>query len=444
MKKLLLLLALASQFANAQITPDYFVLSEYASYPVAKGKIYRYVDAIVGKTTKLAAYAIPDSIVSASAGLHNVVAVGSSGRAYFVHRGDLGFDVLPITNGVSSTGIFSTYAVITSDKTVSIVREDTLQKVGKLNAKNVIQAKASYDLITLDGDGNVFDYAWKPWATTALTDKNIKSVSDIINLQPTKVQLPGPASMVTSGLSGHSAAIVNGDVYVWGYDPRHAGFANGGITIPQKLSTPEKIKSIEAGPESLHMIGLSGKLYGLGDQAQGEVGNGVRDPRVISTNTRDGAWKMILATVVEVGRGRTYDLICKGNSYCFYTFARETNGMWSSWGGRAKGGILANGIFMFGETASSRSNIGDVAAPTRITVPVTGMYVADSMFAAKYYPPSEPADPAPPAPPKPAPTLLLTIHVYTDKTTSTAKSINKKKTLLADIRVYEDGSIQKQ
>ena len=45
-------------------------------------------------------------------------------------------------------------------------------------------------------------------------------------------------------------------------------------------------------------------------------------------------------------------------------------------------------------------------------------------------------------PPPPAKTLLLTIHVYTDKTVSTAKSINKRKTLLTDIKVYSDGSIE--
>lgn len=43
----------------------------------------------------------------------------------------------------------------------------------------------------------------------------------------------------------------------------------------------------------------------------------------------------------------------------------------------------------------------------------------------------------------PAKTLLLTIHVYTDKTVSTAKALNKRKTLLTDIKVYSDGSIEK-
>lgn len=44
-------------------------------------------------------------------------------------------------------------------------------------------------------------------------------------------------------------------------------------------------------------------------------------------------------------------------------------------------------------------------------------------------------------PPLPAKQLFLTGHVYTDKTISTAKSINTKKTLLTNIRIYDDGSV---
>lgn len=48
----------------------------------------------------------------------------------------------------------------------------------------------------------------------------------------------------------------------------------------------------------------------------------------------------------------------------------------------------------------------------------------------------------PPAPPPPpTKTLLLTIHVYSDKTVSTAKSVNSKKTLVTNVKVYSDGSI---
>jgi hypothetical protein len=46
-------------------------------------------------------------------------------------------------------------------------------------------------------------------------------------------------------------------------------------------------------------------------------------------------------------------------------------------------------------------------------------------------------------PPPPVKTLLLTIHVYSDKTVSTAKAVNTKKTLVTNIKVYSDGSIEK-
>jgi hypothetical protein len=51
---------------------------------------------------------------------------------------------------------------------------------------------------------------------------------------------------------------------------------------------------------------------------------------------------------------------------------------------------------------------------------------------------------APPPPPPPVITkqLFLTAHVYMDKTISTAKSINTKKTLLTNIRIFDDGSVE--
>jgi len=44
----------------------------------------------------------------------------------------------------------------------------------------------------------------------------------------------------------------------------------------------------------------------------------------------------------------------------------------------------------------------------------------------------------------PAPrTVLVTIHVYSDKTVSTATRVNATKTLVCDVRVYSDGSIER-
>jgi hypothetical protein len=53
--------------------------------------------------------------------------------------------------------------------------------------------------------------------------------------------------------------------------------------------------------------------------------------------------------------------------------------------------------------------------------------------------------PTPPTPPKPTPAgVFIVIHVYSDKTISTAKAINKKKVLIANVQVNEDGTVQKQ
>lgn len=48
-----------------------------------------------------------------------------------------------------------------------------------------------------------------------------------------------------------------------------------------------------------------------------------------------------------------------------------------------------------------------------------------------------------PPPPAPVKTVLVTIHVYSDKTVSTATRVNTSKTLVCDVRIYSDGSIEK-
>lgn len=47
----------------------------------------------------------------------------------------------------------------------------------------------------------------------------------------------------------------------------------------------------------------------------------------------------------------------------------------------------------------------------------------------------------PPPPPPPTKTLFLIIHIYQDRSFSSAKSVNKKKILLTDVKVYTDGSV---
>lgn len=49
----------------------------------------------------------------------------------------------------------------------------------------------------------------------------------------------------------------------------------------------------------------------------------------------------------------------------------------------------------------------------------------------------------PPPPPTPIKTVLVNIHVYSDKTISTATRVNASKTLVCDVRIYTDGSIEK-
>lgn len=55
----------------------------------------------------------------------------------------------------------------------------------------------------------------------------------------------------------------------------------------------------------------------------------------------------------------------------------------------------------------------------------------------------QPSPDNPPPAPEPA-GVFLVIHVYSDKTVSTAKAVNKKKKLIANVQVNEDGTVEKQ
>lgn len=350
---------------------------------------------------------IPTRVAQANAGLHNVGAVTEDGNAYYVNKATAAVTKLNITNVVKCSGLYGMFTFLLSDGSVVIVNEADLNTIGTIKTpagSKVVDIVASNVLVMRDDKGGVFEVAWQ------ISANIIKAFPDLAKVEPTKVVLPGPATDIASGRNGHSTAIVNGEVWGWGWNLSYVGFFGGTggrpASDPVNLSKlwgnmPEPVAMIESGDEDLHMITVSGRLWGIGDQAVGGIGNGVRDPRVIASNNRDGAWTMKLAKPVEVGRpGRVYDAIFKGNSLCYYTYVRETNGLLSSFGGRNKGDILGQGIFMTSDSGQFRANIADIPTITRIALPDQGKEVPDSYFLnPATWPPKEAPEPIPNTPP---------------------------------------------
>lgn len=409
---------------------DEVILSEYGDYFLSDGKVFKYY------RDQLTQIPIPERIISGSAGVHHACMIGESGQVYNCIWPDLTFSKPAITDGVTSASFWTTYAVATKS---GLSAFNNISETVKLKlptpSTRFVKLAAAHVLLALDTEGNVWQYDWSGAAVRGTATLDL-----IEDLVPKKVVLPGAATDITASRVMYQVAIVNGDPYAW-----CANFGAQYIGLPGATATPvnmkdkwgltTKIKTIAAGDNSLHMIDEAGKLWGIGDNEIGEVGTGEVGANFKTT----GQWNMekrtFITKAVDVSRGRKFDTISKGNSYVYRTFAKETNGTWNSWGSD-KGGLLANGIFPPDEGQAGNH---EQVMPWRVAIPQTLKRVDQAFLKSTAYPPKE-------IEPNPEPvtrTLFVTAHFYTDKTVSLAKSINKKKTLLADVKVFTDGSIEK-
>lgn len=195
-----------------------------------------------------------------------------------------------------------------------------------------------------------------------------------------------------------SAAIVKGQVHCWcdSFGAKYIGLSNT-VSSYTILNTPEPITIIEASDNVMHMIGASGKLYGIGNTWVGEVGDGSQAPQIAANDSADFAY-FLFRPLTHIAPGRLFKAIFNGSSYGFRHFAQEQDGTINSWG-YAKFGLLLNGI----RPADDTKNVAETAVkvPWRIAIPsdliIKSTAELKVMIDAKTYPPPEPKviDPVP-------------------------------------------------
>lgn len=358
-----------------------------------KGEVWTYQQG----TLLLVKYALPEAITHVSAGHPWANAIGVSGKTYQLANKTNTYRVSTVTDGLVSDGYWDMQAVVKKNGGISLIDNNgTAIHLKAPTGSKLVAVAAGHFLLALDEMGRVWQYNWCTGNRVFLPIDQLQSMTPVV------IPLPGPATRITSSRTQHCTALVNGEPWSWctTFGAQYIGAPGAQpapVNMTQRWGLKEKLIEIKSSDNTTHMITVSSELLGMGDGAIGEVGNGAKHPLVIA----DGTWPMerrlFFPVPVNIGRGRKYDKLAKGNSYGFRNFARETNGFWSSWG-YGKGGLpMYNGI----RPANDTSNVADasVAIPWRITIAPKETIVSNeqlsAMVATGAYPYKEPVQEIP-------------------------------------------------
>ncbi|MBZ4409885.1 hypothetical protein K8640_16905 [Myxococcus sp. XM-1-1-1] len=194
--------------------------------------------------------------------------------------------------------------------------------------------------------------------------------------RPNPLSIPTRVKELAAGGSRWAVALDEaGDLWGWGLQGTFLGLGPpaGGwypVATPRKLSFPEfgsrKITHVTANGHATHVILDDGSLWGWGDSAMGEVGNGVMLDFATYHTPYQWDWsnyqKMVFRPV-QVAPGVTFKAL-HNTAQSFYGYATATDGTLYSWG-RNKTGVLGNGVLPTGDVAG-RPDSWNVATATPV------------------------------------------------------------------------------
>jgi alpha-tubulin suppressor-like RCC1 family protein len=179
--------------------------------------------------------------------------------------------------------------------------------------------------------------------------------------RPHRVLNLPPVQDVCAGDRFAYALDANGDLWGWGAEGTYLGLGQpeGGWFpqgLPKKLDFPEfgglKVKQVAVSAHSTHVILSDGSLWGWGDSALGEVGNG----RVLDFSRRNYTWDwhkfdLMMFRPVRIAPEEHNFKTIYSHALCFYCYAMTADGRIFSWG-RNKTGILGNDVLPSGDQAN--------------------------------------------------------------------------------------------
>lgn len=165
-----------------------------------------------------------------------------------------------------------------------------------------------------------------------------------------KMTLPRPASEIAASHLGYFIAIVPDNIavntmgypYAWGAENGHylaSSAANYTAPVACKtlwgLTVP--IREISANESAIHYIDSLGNLYGIGDNVQGEIGNGEEKVNHAELYATPYAWDWgknedLLSAPVQILPGTKFRKLFTGNSFVYYHYVTDDKDSLYFWG----------------------------------------------------------------------------------------------------------------
>lgn len=382
----------------SSITPKDIFIGEYANYILYEnGEVYTYIK------NKRVKFPIPEQIETGSAGHPYGLMIAKSGNVYLLRSGDLKVTKLNVTTAVTSSSWYNRHVIVLSDGSVKVF-DDLGVSVNLIIPEKIKDVSASKYLIALTESGNVYQYNW------IQTGKIVYPHEQLKNLNPIKINLPAPATLIASGVI--QSAVVAGDPWVWtdNYGARFVKNTAGALpptNFRSRMNNSEPVIDISASDNILGIVTSAGRAMTLGNTWVGEIGNGSQAPKITETNVSDFAHTQYFYNFVDISQGRKYTRFISGSYYGFRHFILEQGSVdtiheatryrlvikepvWSSWG-YSKFGLLTNGITPQDDPANVAKL--SVRTPRRISFTETSTLVTTSqgfsMLAAGTYPPPE-------------------------------------------------------
>ena len=219
----------------------------------------------------------------------------------------------------------------------------------------ITKIAASTQMLALASDGSV--WTWGPSENDYLGTGSTQTTD---SYTPKRVvSLPSDIVDIAIGYASFQYALTKeGVLWGWGYRGAYLGLgsADAGayhpvatpVSLANVLNLPSPVAKVACDFSTTHVILTDGSLWGWGDDAQGEVGDG--QELDFSKTNPPYAWDFgqfelpVWKPVRILPEVSNFSRIFSNSAYDFYDYAQTTDGKLYSWG-RNKTGTLGNCVY---------------------------------------------------------------------------------------------------